>query len=79
MAFPASPFLPEYWQKARKLKKYPISVNPETRLFSSPSTGEERVGVIMIRNLKTSCFQPPHPAPLPLGEREFPDEHQLVV
>jgi hypothetical protein len=53
----------------------PIIVRPETRLFSSPSMGEGEGGVIMARNFKTFYFYPPHPAPLPLGERGFPDEH----
>ena len=78
MAFPASPFLPEYWQKARKLKKYPISVNPETRLFSSPSMGDGEGGGDYGPEFQDFLFPPP-PAPLRLGEREFPDEHQLVV
>ena len=35
------------------------------------------MGVIMARNFKTFYFHPSHPAPLPLGEREFADEHYL--
>jgi hypothetical protein len=37
--------------------------------------GEGGVGVIMSRNFKTIYFHPPHPRPLPQGEREFPDGH----
>jgi len=36
------------------------------------------VGVIMAPNFNTFHFYPPHPAPLPKGEREFPDENKLV-
>jgi hypothetical protein len=38
---------------------------------SSPLMGEERVGVIRVRNIEIFHFDPPHPAPLPHGEREF--------
>jgi hypothetical protein len=37
-----------------------------------------RVGVIMVKNLKGFRFDPPHRAPLPQEEREFPDENQFI-
>ena len=40
--------------------------------------GEGRVGVIMVKNFKGFRFDPPHPAPLPPGEREFLDENRVV-
>ena len=49
------------------------SFHPETPFFSSPSTGEGRVRVIMVWNIEMFCFAPPHPNPLPQGERGFPD------
>jgi len=45
--------------------------------FSSPLMGEGGVGVIISRDFKAFHFDPPHPGPLPRGEREFPDENQL--
>jgi hypothetical protein len=35
------------------------------------------MGVIMDSKFKTFCFDPPHPSPLPQGEREFPDGTSL--
>ena len=55
-----------------------FSVHPETPFFSSPSTGEGRVRVILVQNIEMFCFAPPHPSPLPQGERGFPDENYLV-
>jgi len=37
--------------------------------------GRVRVGVIMSRNFRAFYVYLPHPAPLPPGEREFPDGH----
>jgi hypothetical protein len=37
--------------------------------------GEGRVRVIMVRNIEMFCFAPPHPNPLPQGERGFPDKN----
>ena len=51
------------------------SFHPETPFFSSPSTGEGRVRVIMVQSIEMFCFAPPHPNPLPQGERGFPDGH----
>jgi hypothetical protein len=52
-----------------------INVHPETRFFSSPSTGEEKGGGDNGSEFEISHFDPPHPNPLPLGERGFPDEN----
>jgi len=50
------------------------SFHPETREFPSPSGGgRARVGVIMSGISRLFVSIPPHPAPLPRGEREFPD------
>ena len=52
--------------------------HPETRGFPSPSgRGRARVGVIRIAISRLFISIPPHPAPLPRGEREFPDENQI--
>ena len=40
--------------------------------------GKGRVGVIMAQNLNTFHFNPPHPTPLPQGERRFPDGNDLA-
>jgi hypothetical protein len=54
-----------------------LSIHPETPFFSSPSTGKGRVRVIMVQNIEMFCFTPPHPNPLPQGERGFPDGNYL--
>jgi len=33
----------------------------------------------MVQNIEMLCFAPPHPNPLPRGEREFPDENYLAI
>jgi len=56
---------------------------PRERIFSLGLSGnaplplplDGGVGVIMVENFKGFRFDPPHPAPLPQGEREFPDEN----
>ena len=35
--------------------------------------------VIMVRNIEMFCFAPPHPNPLPQGERGFPDGNELAM
>ncbi len=56
-----------------------LSSHPETRDLPSPSGwGRVRVGVITIGISRLFISIPPHPAPLPRGEREFPDEDYLA-
>jgi len=52
-----------------------VRIHPEASFFSSPWTGEGRLRVIMVQNIEMFCFAPPHPNPLPQGERGFPDEN----
>jgi len=50
-----------------------ICVHPET-CFSPPHR-RGRGRVIKLKNFKAFYPYPPHPAPLPQGDREFPDEN----
>ena len=52
-------------------------VHPETLFSPPPRRGRVRVGVMKVKNFKACHPHPPHPNPLPQGEREFPDGHYL--
>ena len=41
--------------------------------YDTVSYGEGRVRVITVQNFKVFVFTPPHPDPLPPGERGVPD------
>jgi len=71
-------FLYDLFSYVRSCSSYPALVSIRKLAFTLPSRwGRERVGVIMDKNFKTFHFDPPHPSPLPQGERGFPNGHEL--
>ncbi len=55
-----------------------FSSHPETQIFPFPFDGGGKGGGDNDLESQTFFLGPPHPAPLPRGEREFPDGNYLA-
>ena len=63
----------------RKPRPFPPLSEPEALLSRRPRGGRVRVGVIRAQIFRAFYSYPPHPNPLPQGERGFPDGNYLIL